>query len=64
MIGLDICLDENNEPVLIEVNLLEPGILYEQLCTGPIFGERTNEVLDYVTRNGAVNTWIKHFKKS
>lgn len=64
IIGWDICLDKDDEPALIEVNLLEPGILYEQLCTGPIFGERTNEVLDYVTRNGAVNTWIKRFKKS
>lgn len=63
IIGWDICLDEYDNPLLIEVNLLEPGILYEQLCTGPIFGERTEEVLNYVTRNGAINMWIKHFKK-
>lgn len=64
MVGWDICLDESDNPLLIEVNLLEPGILYEQLCTGPIFGDRTEEVLDYVTRNGAVNMWINHFKRS
>lgn len=64
MIGWDICLDESNNPLLIEVNLMEPGILYEQLCTGPIFGERTKEVLDYVTRNGATNLWIKYFRRS
>lgn len=64
IVGWDICLDENDNPLLIEVNLLEPGILYEQLCTGPIFGKRTEEVLEYVTRNGAVNMWIKHFRRS
>lgn len=64
IVGWDICLDKSDNPLLIEVNLLEPGILYEQLCTGPIFGERTEEVFDYVTRNGAVNMWINHFKRS
>lgn len=64
LVGWDICLDESGDPILIEVNLLEPGILYEQLCTGPIFAERTEEVLEYVTRNGAVNMWINHFKRS
>lgn len=45
--GWDICLDSNNQPKLIEVNTSWPGIFYEQLCTGPIFGGRTDEVLDF-----------------
>lgn len=47
-IGWDICIDKNNEPVAIEVNTSQPGIFGEQLCTGPIFGNRTQEVIDYL----------------
>ena len=35
-------------PVFIEVNLGFPGIQMEQMCTGPIFGDRTAEVVGYV----------------
>ena len=48
LIGWDICIDKNNEPVAIEVNSSQPGIFGEQLCTGPIFGDRTQEVIDYL----------------
>lgn len=50
--GWDIALDENNDPVMIEVNLDWPGIQFEQLCPGrPIFGDRTDEVINYVMQN-------------
>lgn len=50
--GWDIGLDKNNEPVFIEVNLGDLGIRFEQLCSAaPIFGERTQEVIDYVRKN-------------
>ncbi len=48
LIGWDICIDKNNEPTAIEVNSSQPGIFGEQLCTGPIFGDRTQEVIDYL----------------
>lgn len=48
LIGWDICIDKDNEPVAIEVNSSQPGIFGEQLCTGPIFGERTQEVIEYL----------------
>ena len=47
IVGWDVALDSNDNPLLIEVNIGGPGILYEQLCTGPIFGERTQEVIEY-----------------
>lgn len=47
LIGWDICIDEHNNPVLIEVNSSQPGIIGEQILNGPIFGERTQEVIDY-----------------
>lgn len=46
--GWDIAIDENDEPVMIEVNLSWPGVQFEQLCPGkPIFGNRTEEVVDF-----------------
>lgn len=51
LIGWDFAIDENNEPVMIEVNIGFPGIIFEQLCSGPFFGDRTQEVIDYVINN-------------
>lgn len=47
LIGWDIAIDEQGEAVLIEVNSSQPGLIGEQLNSGPIFGERTQEVIDY-----------------
>lgn len=46
-IGWDICFNQDGEPIVIEVNSSQPGVIGEQLCTGPIFGDRTQEVIDY-----------------
>ena len=46
--GWDIALDENDDPVLIEVNLDTPGVWLLQVLNGPIFGDRFEEVIDYV----------------
>lgn len=48
----DFALNENDEPVFIEVNLGWPGIMTEQLSScRPIFGNRTLEVRDYAIAN-------------
>lgn len=46
-IGWDIAIDENGDPVIIELNSSQPGVIGEQLVSGPIFGKRTQEVIDY-----------------
>lgn len=46
-IGWDIAINEGGEPVIIELNSSQPGVIGEQLVAGPIFGERTQEVIDY-----------------
>ena len=49
IVGWDIALDSQNNPVLIEPNVWYPGIQYSQHCAQrPIFGERTDEVIDFV----------------
>lgn len=48
----DFALNEEDEPVFIEVNLGWPGIMTEQLSScRPIFGQRTQEAIDYVLAN-------------
>lgn len=46
-IGWDMIFDENNDPVCIEVNTRSNGHLSFQLCDGPTFGDRTDEVISY-----------------
>ena len=51
IVGWDIALNRDNNPIMIEVNLMYPGIQFEQLCIGkPLFGDRTKEVIDYVLK--------------
>lgn len=57
----DFGLDENDNPVFIEVNLGWPGIVIEQLaCKAPIYADRTREVLDYVAKNKHKLTWTEY----
>lgn len=46
-IGWDIAIDEYGAPIIIELNSSQPGVIGEQIVAGPIFGERTQEVIDY-----------------
>lgn len=47
LIGWDIAFNENNDPIIIELNSSQPGLIGEQIATGPIFGDRTEEVINY-----------------
>lgn len=46
-IGWDIAINQDGNPVIIELNSSQPGVIGEQLVAGPIFGDRTWEVIDY-----------------
>lgn len=46
-IGWDIAYDQSDNPILIEINGSQPSVFGQQLCTGPIFGDRTDEVIAY-----------------
>lgn len=46
-IGWDIMIDEENQPICLEVNTSQNGVLPFQICCGPVFGNRTQEVIDY-----------------
>lgn len=48
LLSWDIAIDENDEPLLIEVNLAYGELDFHQLNNGPLFGEDTQKILDEV----------------
>ena len=50
LISWDLAVDENGEPTIIEVNLCYGGADIHQIANGPLFGDKTEDVLDCVFR--------------
>lgn len=48
LIGWDIIINEYGKPIVIEINLDSADIAAHQIFNGPIFGERTQEVIEYI----------------
>lgn len=48
LLSWDLAIDEQGDPVVIEVNMSTGGIDFHQLCNGPIYGDATPEILDEV----------------
>lgn len=53
-IGWDIAINENGKPIIIEYNVTGPGVLYYQYTNGPLFGNRTEQILNYVKNMGSM----------
>lgn len=51
LIGWDIIINEKGKPIVIEINLDSADIAPHQIFNGPIFGDRTDEVLEYMKNN-------------
>lgn len=50
LISWDFTVDENEEPVMIELNLSWCGLNFHQLHHGPLFGDRTEEILNKTSK--------------
>lgn len=50
LISWDLAIDENGEPTLIEVNLCYGGTDIHQIANGPLYGDKTEAILDQVFR--------------
>ncbi len=50
LISWDFAVDQNGNPMLIEVNLCYGGADIHQIANGPLYGEKTDEVLDRIFR--------------
>lgn len=48
LISWDFAIDENEDPILIEVNATHGGISFHQMCNGPLFGNLTNGMIKEV----------------
>lgn len=48
LVGWDIAIGEDGEPILIECNMRKNGIELHQFSNGPLFGDLTDRVLDEV----------------
>lgn len=50
LISWDVTINEKGEPLLIEPNLFKGGVI--QIASGPVFGNRTEEILSHINENG------------
>lgn len=56
LVAWDLAIDKEGNPLMVEVNLVGPGITEEQIVIGPFLGDRTDEVIEYVkTHPGKLN---------
>ena len=46
IIGWDFTVDKDDNLITVEYNIKAPGVLYYQWVNGPLFGDRTQEILD------------------
>ncbi len=49
-IGWDFILDENSEPAVMEYNIKGPGVIYYQFVNGPLFGEYTKDLIEWLKK--------------
>ena len=45
-VGFDIAFDKDGLPVVMEYNINAPGVFYYQLANGPLFADRTSEIIE------------------
>jgi hypothetical protein len=50
LIGFDLCVDSEEKIRLIELNNFDVGVDILQQCNGPLFGDFTDEIIDYCRR--------------
>ena len=61
LIAWDWAIDKNGNPILIEVNLRRGGLGVAQLPNGPLFGDKTEEVLEEVYTNTKFPIKDRHY---
>lgn len=62
-IGWDITVSEDGNPVVIEYNIGYPGSFLSQIAAGPLFGEHTDAVLEFLkdekNRKKYIPKWMR-----
>lgn len=57
MISWDLAVNQSGDPVLIEANFSYGQLDFHQMCNGPIFGEKTEEILNTVFKKKVIFKW-------
>ena len=47
LLGFDFCVDADQHIRLMEINTRNVGIINQQMNTGPLYGEYTEEIVNY-----------------
>ncbi len=58
LISFDMCIDVTGAPRIIEINIGNQETAFVQACNGPLFGEFTDEILDYCMANKKIRNHI------
>ena len=61
LISWDLAIGEDGLPVLIEVNLCYGGTDIHQIANGPLYGDKTEEILDQVFRKRSKYSFVNKF---
>lgn len=61
LISWDIAIDADGIPTIIEVNLFNGGLNVHQLCNGPLFGDRTREIVDKIFADKTIRIFNKRW---
>lgn len=51
LLGFDFCFTNNNEVKLLEINCKNIETNFLQMSNGPLFGEFTDEIIEYCLKN-------------
>jgi hypothetical protein len=58
LISYDLCIDSEDSPRIIEINLGNQGTTSLQALNGPLFGEYTDEIIEYSLKNKKIRNHV------
>jgi len=58
LVGWDIALDQDNNPLCVEYNLFRPGTIVYQFTSGPLAGDLTDEFLEFLNMGDNLEKFI------
>lgn len=64
IIGWDFTINEKNEPYCFEWNIQWPGTVLYQYTNGPLYGEKTEELFDFLKIEKNRDNYIPHFMRA
>lgn len=64
MVGWDFTVDENAEPCCFEWNVQWPGTILYQYANGPLFGDSTEKVLEFLKDDKNKDNYVPTFMRA